>query len=349
MTDPRPQAHRNAWIDALRGFAALAVAIFHFGALPSETQHGEVATLWIAFWRHGHFGVPIFFVLSGYCVSYSWLKAERWRDFGWRRGRRILPPYWASLLLVVGVAAATKWLRGANDVTVLPHTALELAATLLLATEPATSVHPINWVYWTLICEAAFYAVLTGLLFRPTGRIWNLVVVNFAFCLAAALHGIPAPGPFFFINYWPLFGLGAALALLPSHRLPGSVMLATLAILLVHEFLRPPPPDLLTLHGRPGWDYLTVALVTAAVVWAADRWPLPRFLAPLKNLGVFSYSLYLVHVPVGIYVISRLFAPPASDARYFAEQAVALAGTLVVAWLFFLCAERPFMNSRRAP
>ena len=52
-------------------------------------------------------GVPIFFVISGYCISATADSARRKglpaRTYFWRRFRRIFPPYWIFLMAAVTV------------------------------------------------------------------------------------------------------------------------------------------------------------------------------------------------------------------------------------------------------
>jgi peptidoglycan/LPS O-acetylase OafA/YrhL len=69
----------------MSGFASVALNIMHYGNL----------------------GVPMFFVISGYCIAATAQSAlERRTPLGtyfWRRFRRIYPPYWIMLgLLIVG-------------------------------------------------------------------------------------------------------------------------------------------------------------------------------------------------------------------------------------------------------
>jgi peptidoglycan/LPS O-acetylase OafA/YrhL len=62
---------RLYFIDALRGLAALGVVFYHI-----EDAHHiptvEARLPWIGYFlEYGHFGVPIFFVLSGFVIALS--------------------------------------------------------------------------------------------------------------------------------------------------------------------------------------------------------------------------------------------------------------------------------------
>src|SRR6185436_9334976 len=111
-----PRNPRYQSLDFWRGVACLSVVIFHSSYYASTEQEGP-ALVWLMkvigmFWL----GVPIFFVISGYCIAAT---ADRGRQipaslgaYFQRRFRRIFPPYWiflgASVLLVI---CLDEWLR----------------------------------------------------------------------------------------------------------------------------------------------------------------------------------------------------------------------------------------------
>src|ERR1700726_2423878 len=64
---------RFAFIDALRGIAALGVAayhIYHYGPLPKAAASVTPKFLDVAL-RHGWMGVQVFFVISGFVIAYA--------------------------------------------------------------------------------------------------------------------------------------------------------------------------------------------------------------------------------------------------------------------------------------
>jgi peptidoglycan/LPS O-acetylase OafA/YrhL len=62
-----------------------------------------------------------------------------------------------------------------------------------------------------------------------------------------------------------------------------------------------------------------------------------------------SYSLYLVHVPIGIYVLLRFMPVNPDDAAVFVGgQLVWLTGTVGAAAMFFIAGERPFLPPIRS-
>jgi peptidoglycan/LPS O-acetylase OafA/YrhL len=332
-------ADRNGWIDCLRAVAALVVALFHLNLLVAAPAESAVAGAWRDAFHFGYLGVPVFFVISGYCIGATWLRCAGPADFAWRRGRRILPAYWASLALVAALALGFKLARGVNDVATLPSTPAAILATLALCTDPATSVKNMNWVNWSLVAEAAFYLVCGLLLLAPRlgpSRAWRLAGVHTLLCACALWPALPKTGPIFFVHLWPMFGLGAVLPVWRVAPAAGVTMATISALALVAE---------LVARG-PGNGSLLAAAITTVVLAAILPRPMPTWLRPLAWFGGLSYSLYLVHVPLGLYGFLR-FLPtaPVSVPVYFGVQLLWSLLVGVAAWFFWRCFERPFLRA----
>ncbi len=116
MIPPLQRNPRYHMLDIWRGVACLMVVLHHAGfALTWTDTDVEGIEGWlrwgiVAFLRRMDLGVPLFFVISGYCIGAS-VDATRRRGssslaFLKRRIWRIYPPYWAALLFFVGVVAA---------------------------------------------------------------------------------------------------------------------------------------------------------------------------------------------------------------------------------------------------
>jgi peptidoglycan/LPS O-acetylase OafA/YrhL len=106
-------AGRLALIDAIRGFAALWVAVYHFyNSLGDSNAHIWREPLH-SFCALGYLGVPIFFVLSGFVISNSLsgidINTSVLGRFIGRRVFRLDPTYWFVIWLTVGVAVIKSW------------------------------------------------------------------------------------------------------------------------------------------------------------------------------------------------------------------------------------------------
>jgi hypothetical protein len=94
------QRPRLAALTGLRFFAALYVVVFHT-AIQSAPQY-QAPKLWLIFLGHGDLAVPLFFILSGYVLTYNY--ADRWEHTSFMKSlgarfARIYPVYLLALLL----------------------------------------------------------------------------------------------------------------------------------------------------------------------------------------------------------------------------------------------------------
>ncbi len=151
MTKPR-----LAWLDALRGYAALTVVGFHLSPLVLGNERH------LAIMRHidfGKYGVLLFFLVSGYVIPMSLERKGDLRAFWIGRLCRIYPAYLAAIALVAVLAAAglLRWqasLRAETVTGVLAH------VTML---PDLVGVRGAVRVFWTLSYEMTFYLVVSGL------------------------------------------------------------------------------------------------------------------------------------------------------------------------------------------
>ncbi len=111
MSTPQSTANgrvRLAFLDGLRGCAALYVVFYHVYHPLSHYGPLQFPANWLIGWAAaGRYAVAVFIVLSGFVlmlpVTRHPQRALNGGVFGFlmRRARRILPPYYAALLLSV--------------------------------------------------------------------------------------------------------------------------------------------------------------------------------------------------------------------------------------------------------
>ncbi|MQY08503.1 acyltransferase family protein [Actinomadura macrotermitis] len=147
---------RLGWLDALRGLAALVVAVHH--AMGEYTYPArEAMTEWF---DPGAFGILVFFLVSGYIVPASLERTGDVRRFWVSRVFRIYPLLLVALtamvlLSVSGVRPLGPHLAGTGPVAaVLAH---------LTMMQDLLSVPNAVYVLWTLSYEMAFYLLVVGL------------------------------------------------------------------------------------------------------------------------------------------------------------------------------------------
>jgi peptidoglycan/LPS O-acetylase OafA/YrhL len=143
-----PKGRRLAWLDALRGFAALCVVFDHMGGLVLQRVHNDVYTVIDT----GQYGVFVFFLVSGYIIPASLERKGSVRGFWVSRGFRLYPLYILAIALSI-LAYKTGYgaIHGAQN---SPKN-WALSMPFMMSNLPN--------VIWTLSFEMVFYLLLTAL------------------------------------------------------------------------------------------------------------------------------------------------------------------------------------------
>lgn len=285
-------------IQALRAVAVLLVVLYHAGTIIfPEAKYFAVRPL-----GHlpdmGHAGVDLFFVISGFVITFA-----HYRDVGvpgraaqYLRKRlvRIYPPYFVAFSIMLAASVATHAPRvDASPINVIDN--------LLLL--PLTWQHEILTVAWTLRFEMLFYilflfCILNARLFVP--MIIALAVLPIAgYCLAGfSAHSVVVLNP-----QLAQFALGVCLCRLFMRQTTTSTAVPTLVaccgtLLFAAAYARG-----VRLGVAAGWDLTSVLLLgisSGCVIYGlaclerTGRVTAPRWLV---WLGGASYSIYLVHFP----------------------------------------------------
>ncbi len=348
-------------LDGMRGLAALAV-VFHHCYLLAFPGYPKMAGPWWAAWlTYGHFAVVIFIVLSGFSLAVSPARSG-WQlggkaKFARRRAWRILPPYWAALAFSLAIAWAVIPQPGE-----LAPTAKSVVVNGLLLQDITGAPTP-NGAFWSIAVEAQLYIVfpLMLLLLRRGSTAVMLSVVG----TVVALIGILAPStpavadllrltPQFAV----LFAMGAAAAGVLAvadwrMRVPWAWLAAIVAAATVWLIVR--EGSVWTVAHFFWVDILLGTAVALLLAAAGNGRPAPLLgllnTRPLRSLGSFSYSLYLVHAPIVVVVYAKIVAPRYAPGVPTFLATVAIAGTISVigARLFAAVFELPFQRHRSWP
>src|ERR1700729_3876278 len=173
---------RLAWLDALRGIAALCVVFDHLTYSVLQPVRNSV----YHWFDPGQYGVFVFFIVSGYIVPASLERKGSVRSFWVSRVFRLYPLYlFAVGGMIVLWAAGIGSLSGMNTDTVTASFAdvFMLQGALWAPTLPN--------VVWSLAYEMAFYLLLTALFLggahRRSSR-YALVFAVAAIVLGGVLH-----------------------------------------------------------------------------------------------------------------------------------------------------------------
>jgi peptidoglycan/LPS O-acetylase OafA/YrhL len=365
---------RVSELDGLRGLAILAVMAFHFLYFPLSFGYdfgvarglGVVRALLLSCWL----GVDVFFVLSGFLLTKTMFTGQSgsrfWRDLYVRRLLRLFPLYflllalwswWSALLPAPLTQSAVPgygpwlWLFSSN-IPLAVYGADALPKPLEHLWAPALGLQ--FYLLWPLICRRLnrsqlLRTCLGCILLCPMLR----AILYWTDFETAALVSLPAR--------LDAFAWGAILVLLPEQvrtwrrmavLIGGAWMLVLLWAL---RGLRPEDPETL-IFGLS----LAAMLIAAALSWLPPLspnggWSRLLRLRPLTGLGKYSYGLYLIHQPLGIWLLASgiLFDTLPGGWRestflhlgYF--LLVPLVGALCLAVASWYLWERPFRQLQR--
>ena len=298
-------------IQALRGFAATIVVVFHttlawwriVGGMPLKQPPN--------FWWTGAAGVDVFFVISGFVMAVSTFGKEKQpqvaRRFLERRAIRLLPLYWimttVSALELLWLNVHPVWRTHGEN---YPHfTSLFFLRSLsLIPFDHEGSTDPLLAVGWTLSFEVLFYLLFALALSLRMKPVRFLVPAIFLLIFAGYFHK----------GTWPVFTLLANSLLLEflAGVLVGEAIMRGfrlrerwgLALMGIGLFLLLLPRTELPAHRTLKWGVPAMMIVFGLASIEdrfGGRWPRWTLL-----LGDASYSLYLSHVLI-FHLVCRAF------------------------------------------
>ena len=225
---------RLAWLDVLRGLAALAVVFDHISYY--MLQH--VRHIVYQWFDPGNYGVFVFFIISGYIVPASLERKGSVRTFWVSRLFRLYPLY----LLAVGIAVALYFAHFGSIRGEASDPATSVLSQLLMMSNVLGGKNLPN-VVWSLSYEMVFYLLLTALFIARVHKRSSWYALGFA-AAAVAIGGV-LPQAFFTRNVATphlialvadlvlLAGLAFAVVLRGTSRLLGAALAAVVAIALL--------------------------------------------------------------------------------------------------------------------
>jgi peptidoglycan/LPS O-acetylase OafA/YrhL len=319
-----PQRAKIAFLEAIRGVAAMIVVVQHIVAAQSPAfEHFSRTYLDL-----GRVGVVTFFVVSGYVITLS-LEHQAPRTFLIRRFFRLFPLYWLVLLAFLVAGALVP------ETSTVPLTAVILGTNILMV-QGITPIATIIPVAWTLGIELVFYAqaFVASVVRRVVQSVW----LGFAWLGLYALvqvagrivdRDLPA-SPFMLLF---TASLGHALYLRDQYATRHWVGLLAAGAVVVPLFA--------FIRGSvdPNWPPLvySVSFLVGLLLFGAFYVFGRQMVSPtLVWLGGISYGLYLIH-PLVYRLINTANLNPV-----LCIVATVLV-TIVVAWGVHRYVELPFV------
>ena len=327
IADPQSARTRITELDVLRGIAALAVVGYHYlVAFPVIFQGAPEPSV-----PFGIFAVHLFFMISGFVIFMTLARTRSALDFAVSRFSRLYPVFWIAVLTTWTVVSLAP-LPGRTA------TFREVLINFTMFAEPLHATY-VDGVYWSLVIELAFYAIMLGLFLigglRHIERIvvpWLLLQIVVSVASAALERPVPKiVAVLFLLKYAHLFLAGILFHRIRSDG-PTPVRYALLACCLATQFV---------VQGVWAGAFATVFF---ALFHALATGRLTRFaVRPLVFIGTISYSLYLVHQNIGYVVIRAL-----GGSHRPLAVAAAVAVSLTLATLLTFAVEQPSLRLLRA-
>lgn len=305
-------------IDLIRFSAAFMVMALHLGywAWAPADRPGTAARLFpdypefpeltgATWW--GWVGVQVFFVISGFVIAYS---AENATAFSYFRSRftRLMPAVWICSTLTFAALLAL------NQPVV--DTTMRLAKSWVIW--PGAGW--VDGMYWTLVVEIVFYALVFALLcFKAFRRIeilgWGLVLLSAAYAGVRSQGHEIAGAQYLLLQSGVFFGLGIGLWLTLLHR-PSptrSGLVAAGLIVGCIEIFQTAAEKAAAMSVTSGvFPPVLVWLACIAALWASVHWrdqvskALGRWSGPIRIIGLTTYPLYLLHNIPGAWAVTFL-------------------------------------------
>ena len=309
-------------LTSLRFFAALHVVLYHgFGSFPQSLVQGRQ---WMTnFTKTGYTGVSVFFILSGFILSYNYLGTDlhlnsQRKAFWLARIARVYPVYLLGLIfaapkLVVGLVAAHV---GAGSAALIGFCAI----TLTQAWVPQLAL-AWNGPGWSLSAEAFFYLLFPFLALRVQAlRTCRSCFGLAALCWTAAMlppallswFGSASPTLNDCVKFDPLMrlaefciGICVGKIFLERLRREGQGHFPAVPLLAVTTVLIGLSLNFLSLVPKLFWHNGLLdplfALAIFCLGWTGiHARPSTSWLSfrPLVTLGEASYALYILHAPI---------------------------------------------------
>ncbi len=313
---------RLNYLHGIRGIAALYVVLFHICLDYKSMIGAQELPLWVklpvGLLSQGHGAVAVFILLSGYCLMLPVIKSadRELRGGFWgyikRRARRIIPPYYVAMLLSllltafipVAMMPLAGWHWGSGQPSFTP--AVLLSHIFLVHNLRSEWMFKIDPPMWSVGLEWQIYFFFP-LLLPVWRRFGSVPLLLAAFSLSVLFHDVlPFSGMIL------LFALGMFGAIVGFSQERALVQLRQnvpwnrLSILFFVGFAA-----VAVFNNDAGFikDFLigisTLCLIIAYTSFLTERSIAPAllFLPLLESkfafgLGIFSYSLYLMHAPV---------------------------------------------------
>jgi peptidoglycan/LPS O-acetylase OafA/YrhL len=353
-------------IDFLRGIAALAVAFGHALTAAPYFFAGPVFeqiclhVMWIAV-----NGIPLFFVISGFCIHLGQVRHGGKFNFAafWRRRLwRLYPTYFVALTASIALLVLM-WAAGVGEEMLARYPEPRLAwiggdfllhALMLHGLYPPFDQGAGNPSLWTLAREEYLYLMYPLLLLLRARMSWYALAALLAVVTVVVQYGLTRfvstpDATWLLVHSAPALWIQWQLGVVAADAYRGEIRLPAFW----SQARWVPGWMLLGYLLEPGTIFLGLAFFTAVNACARlevqGRWPAGGIVGSITRIGLWSYSLYLIHFPVQTVAlaISRRIVPDVGVAGFVIRAVLLTAIGCIAGRALFSLVERHFVTLPR--
>lgn len=367
-------------LDAFRGLAAFMVMAGHARWLlwegfsegyqkhPELYNSAEKALVYIlSIFRYGHESVLFFFVLSGFVIHLRYAKGMVRNEqapfdlfpFLLRRLKRIYPPFLFVLLFTFvldRIGMNMGWSIYAhqtpnellNNNVQLDHSWTNLLGNLVFWQNEHITVWGSNGPLWSLKYEWWFYMIYPLLYLATRRSVYGALLIVIA--LFAGAWFLSTKSSFFLISvciYLLSWWMGTLLADIYAGRLAWKFSWLA-PLVLVIPFMLVKGSMISTESVRDVVWGLGFTGLISTFFWLQEKGIYFRFMKNLKWLGDCSYTLYIIHFP--LFVFMNGFLLSRNNNQMPRSQLWIIAGigiALLLSYLLHFIIEKPFIQPKK--
>lgn len=309
-------------IVSLRGIASLMVCIYHL--VLGNTLFFDSNSIVEQISKYGFLGVEIFFIISGFVVPYSMLSnnyhISDLRRFLIRRSARVEIPYIASIVLVLFLNYLAGLSTNFNGERFVFNFSDFFSNIFYLSDFLNKSWY--QPLYYTLKIEFQYY-IFIGLLltlFLSKKKV-ILIMVLLSMLFLSFLSTIEL------FKYFNLFSIGILTFLYKTQKLGLNYYILYILIIL----------------GVVNYQF-QLEVVFVSVFSILYILLISRSSKVLDFLGKISFSLYLIHIPIGGKIINFGLRFVQQDYQRYLLLIISFITSIIFAYIFYLLIESPALK-----
>ncbi|SIT96199.1 Peptidoglycan/LPS O-acetylase OafA/YrhL, contains acyltransferase and SGNH-hydrolase domains [Epilithonimonas bovis DSM 19482] len=281
-------------LDVFRGFAALAVVLYHYTTMYNKMCN--VSSSWEL--PYGWLGVPVFFILSGFVIYLTVDKSKSAIDFLKKRFIRLYPTYWLCLLI-------TLCIEYFSGMFLADLTWKDILMNFTMFQQFFNLRH-VDGAYWSLLPELLFYGLMAFLM--KIKKVRSYYLYNAILLIIGIIHlvfPLPIIGKILSIHYILLFMIGIAF-----YRIYNKMNTKWDYVFIIFNYI---VGTKLYFNAQEHhsisnvFSYFSLALIICLYYLFVKG--CFSFLAKFRVLiffGNISYALYLIHQNIGYIIINNL-------------------------------------------